>query len=211
MFIGKDLSNSYAFWSLEFWNQSLQDVWSVDASAPPPGPTTTPNFLNTTGALDPQLPLDWVVSPPGITMVGRPVEQAGGLTLYRVSHPIRMSSFVSGITLDGWMQEQSRYIRFASEPARGAVTVSLSRTAACVDRPARFTFRVSNLRIDDDGQPVAGRLQHVVKAVAPPCKLTLLRVPARAPFRLDAAATNLFKAGDGRELSAQVGYSFKPD
>ena len=29
-----------AFWSLEFWNQSIQDVWSVDASAPPPGPTS---------------------------------------------------------------------------------------------------------------------------------------------------------------------------
>ena len=69
-----------------------------------------------TARSDPQLPLDWVVAPPGIDMVGLPVEQAGGLTLYRVSHPIRMSSFVSGITLDGWMQEQSRFVRFAPKP-----------------------------------------------------------------------------------------------
>jgi hypothetical protein len=27
---------------------------------------------------------------------------------------------------------------------------------------------------------------------------------------IDATATNLFKAGDGRELAAQVGYAFKP-
>ena len=211
MFFGKDLSNSYAFWSLEFWNQSIQDVWSVDASAPPPGPTTSPNFLDTDGALDPQLPLDWVVAPPGLVLAGRAVEQAGGLTLYRVPHPIRMASFVSGITLDGWMQQDSRVRPLRAEAGpRDGRTISLDRGAACVDRPARFTFRVSSLRIDDDGQPVAGRLQRVVKAVAPPCKLTLVRIPATAPLRVDATATNLFKAGDGRELAAQVGYTFKP-
>src|SRR5205085_8453839 len=142
------------------------DVWSVDASAPPPGPTTSPNFSGTDGAFDPQLPLDWVVAPPGLVLAGRPVEQAGGLTLYRVPHPIRMTSFVSGITLDGWMQQESRYVRFAPRPVPGTVTVSLSRTAACVDRPARFTFRVSTLRIDEHRQPVADRLQRVVRAVA---------------------------------------------
>jgi hypothetical protein len=210
MFLGKSLSNSYAFWSLEFWNQSIQDVWSVDASAPPPGPTISPDFLSTNGALSPQLPVAWVVSPPEIVIAGDRVERAGGLDLYRVPHPIRMSSFVSGITLDGWMQEESRYVRFAPRPVPGTVTISLSRTAACVDTPARFTFRVSGVRIDDHGQPAPGRLQRIVKAVAPPCKLTLIRFPARAPLRIDAKATSLFKASDGRELSAQVGYSFKP-
>jgi hypothetical protein len=210
LFLGKSLSNSYAFWSLEFWNQSIQDVWSVDASAPPPGPTTSPDFRGTDGALSPQLPDDWVVAPPEIVMAGPVVERAGGLDLYRVPHPIRMTSFVSGITLDGWMQQESRYVRFAPKPVRGTVTISLSRTAACVDRPARFTFRVSTLRIDEHRQPVADRVQRVVKAVAPPCKLTLVRFPATAPFRIDATATHLFKAGDGRELAAQVAYAFKP-
>ena len=33
MYIGQSLGGSNAFWSVEFWNQSIQDVWSVDASA----------------------------------------------------------------------------------------------------------------------------------------------------------------------------------
>ena len=38
LYFGYAMQNSDAFWTLEFWNQSIQDVWSVDASAPPPGP-----------------------------------------------------------------------------------------------------------------------------------------------------------------------------
>ena len=34
MYIGQSLGGSNAFWSSEFWNQSIKDVWSVDASAP---------------------------------------------------------------------------------------------------------------------------------------------------------------------------------
>ena len=56
----------------------------------------------------------------------------------------------------------------------------------------------------------SARLQRIVKAVAPPCKLTIVHIPARAPLRVDATATQLFKAGDGRELAAQVGYRFTP-
>ena len=50
MFIGKSLQGSNAFWSIEFWNQSISDVWSVDATAPPPGPSVTPDFTNLDGA-----------------------------------------------------------------------------------------------------------------------------------------------------------------
>jgi len=213
MFIGKSLSNSYAFWTLEFWNQSIQDVWSVDASAPPPGPTTTPNFLRTDGALDPQLPDDWVVSPPEIAMIGKVVENAGGLNLYRVPRPIRMASFISGITLDGWMQDASTFVRFASRPLDGVVKISISRSAACggTIRPTRFTFRVTHLAINDDGQPVPRALETTAHVRVAPCADHVLTLPAQAPFRIDARADKLFTAGDGRQLSAFVAYSFTPD
>ncbi|MGH3003912.1 MAG: hypothetical protein ACRDM1_14835 [Gaiellaceae bacterium] len=214
MFIGQSLGDSSVFWSLEFWNQSIQDVWSVDASAPPPGPATTPNFLRTDGAVDPQLPIDWVLAQPAIRMIGTIREQAGGLNLYHVPHPIRIASFVSGITPDGWMQERSSFIRFAPRPLDGTVTVSLSRTASCgAIAPGRFTFRVSSLRIDPNGQPAAGKLQKIEHGVvrSTPCEQRTVTFRARAPFRIDASAAGLFKAGDGRELAAQVGYSFKPD
>ena len=52
MLIGESLGNSNAL-RVEFWNQSIEDVWSVDASAPRPGPAVTPNFLNVDGRSTP--------------------------------------------------------------------------------------------------------------------------------------------------------------
>ncbi len=212
LFIGKALANSDSLWTLEFWNQSIQDVWSVDATAPPPGPVTTPNFLRTDGALDPQLPVDWAVTPPEIAMIGKIAESAGGLNLYRVPHPIRAQSFVTGITADGWMQDASRFVRFAPHPVDGMVSISISRGAACgASIPTtRFTFRVSRLGIDSDGQPVPRATEAFVRTRVAQCASTVLHVPARAPFRIDAKATGLFKAGDGRELAAFVAYTFTP-
>jgi hypothetical protein len=212
MFIGKALANSNWLWSFEFWNQSIQDVWSVDASVPPPGPGVTPNFLHTDGTLDPQLPVDYALTQPEIVMIGKIEESEGGVNLYTVPHPIRMSSFVSGITADGWMQDYSRFVRFAARPVSGTITVSISRGAACGEVPdAHFTFRVSRLRIDGDGQPVAAKRERVARATVARCTASrVLHIPARAPFRVDATATGLFRAGDGRELSAFVSYSFAP-
>src|SRR6185312_15864393 len=99
------------------------------------------------------------------------------------------------------------------KPVDGTITISISRGAACGDVPAaHFTFKVSSLRIDDDGQPVPAKRQRVVRTSVPACtKQRVLRVPARAPFRVDANATGLFRSGDGRDLSAFVGYDFKPN
>ena len=151
MFIGQDLANSYAFWSLEFWNQSIQDVWSVDASRTGRrGRRVTPNFLDTDGALDPQLPLDWIVAPPGVDPVGRIVEQAGGLTLYRVAAPdphreLRLRDRIA----DGWMPTSAGTYRFAPKRrARERQSITLTRTAACGDRRRPLSPSGSNLRID---------------------------------------------------------------
>ena len=214
MFFGKALANSYWLWSFEFWNQSIQDVWSVDASVPPPGPGVTPNFLDTRGTLDPQLPVRYVLTQPAIVMVGRIKESEGGVNLYTVPHPIRASSFISGITADGWMQDYSRFVRLRAETGRRTSPPSLRSHAGrrAVRSPTHISRSgVSSLRIDGDGQPVAAKRERVSRVVVAPVRgQRVLRIPARAPFRLDATATRLFHAGDGRDLSAFVGYSFTP-
>ena len=211
MFIGKAISNSNLFWSLgssgtnpfrTFGRSTHRRHRRVQQ---PRRTSCTPTGHSTHSSL-------WIalLTPqPEIVMIGTVEESAGGLNLYRVPHPIRISSFVSGITADGWMQDYSRFVRFAPKPIDGTVTVAISREAACGNvPPARFTFRVSTLRIDDDGQPVADRRQRVARISVPPCsKWTVLPIRARAPFRLDGTATGLFKAGDGRDLSAFVSYT----
>lgn len=216
MFIGESLGGSNAFWSLEFWNQSVGDVWSVDASAPGPGPTTTPNYFDLAGTVNPQLPFRWIVAAPGVDPVGHLQETVGGLRLYRVRRPVRLADAAGGITPDGWMSTSSWYYRFTSAGTTpGTAVVSLSRTAACGDyAPSRITIRLSRLRIDTNGQPAAGRLlavRHVLLR-SNPCDARTVRIPARTPYRIDVSADGTFQPSqyDPRQLSAQVGFGFTP-
>jgi hypothetical protein len=218
LFIGRALQSSLSFWSTEFWNQSIEQAWSVDASTPPPGPTVTPDFSGTDGAMRPQVPVDWVVAPPEVGMRGVVVEKAGGFVLYRVTHPIRMVDFTSGITPDGWMElgTPSRYVRFATRPVHGVLTISASRTAAAACgnlAPSTFTFVVSRLRINRGGQPAAGPRQTSARTTvrSTPCDDKIIRIPAVAPLIVEGRAAGAFTAGDGRKLTAQVGYSFAPN
>jgi hypothetical protein len=216
VFIGQSLGGSNTFWGMEVWNQSIQDVWSVDASEPPPGPSVTPDYADTTGVVKPQLPVDWAVVTPGIDPVGALVEQAGGLRLYRMPHPIRLEATTSGLSPDAdWMSSTASYVRFAGADApRGVATVSLSRAAACGSFVASpITIRITRLVINADRQPGPGRLlteRHVLIR-SNPCDTKVLRFPVRTPFRIDLGATRTFLAPDGRQLSAQVSFGFSPN
>jgi len=216
LFIGEALAGSNAFWSLEFWNQSIGDVWSVDASAPGPGPTVTPNYADLSGRLDPQLPLDWVVASPGVDPVGRLAEPpVGGLRLLHVTRPVRIAAAEGGITPDGWMSTSAWYYHFApTGPERGHAVVTLSRTAACGDLPSsRITIRMSQLEINGDGQPSAGKLLQVRRLTlrSNPCQAVPVRIPARTPFRIDVSALGTFQPSqyDLRRLSAQISFGFE--
>jgi hypothetical protein len=219
MFIGQSLGGSDAFWSLEFWNQSVGDIWSVDASAPGPGPKRTPNYLDTTGAVDPQLPLDWIVATPGVDPVGTPEQTVGSLRLFHVTHPIRIADAQGLLSPDAnWMSTNAWYYRFTSagtEP--GFAVVRLSRAAACgAYKPSRITIKLSRIRITPhpDSQPVAGRLLAVRKVTirSNPCDTKTVRIPARTPYRIDVSAVGTFQPSqsDLRQLSAQVTFGFEP-
>jgi hypothetical protein len=217
MFIGKSLQSSNAFWSIEFWNQAIGDVWSVDATVPPPGPGITPDFTSLDGQVSPQIPVDFAVATPGVDMVGKVAEVAGGLTLYRLSKPIRIRDSVSGISPDGWMSTSAVYTRFAKPNARpGTAVVTLSRAAACGNLPAsHIVVRVSKVHINQDRQPAAGRLVAVRRRTlrSTPCDSLTVRVPVRPPFRVDVSSDRTFQPSqyDPRQLSAQVGFGFEPD
>jgi hypothetical protein len=220
MFIGQSLQTSNEFWSIEFWNQSLQYVWSVDATAPTPGPSTTPNYLGTDGAVDPQIPVDWIVASPGVNPVGDLRETAGGLRLYHVSHPIRIADAEGNVSTDAnWMSTSAWYYRFTSagkEP--GYATVSLSRAAACGSfKPSHMTIRLSSLRItpEPQAQPVAKKLlavRHVTVRSNPCTSNLVVKIPARTPYRIDVTADGTFQPSefDQRQLSAQITFGFEP-
>ena len=95
LYLGQHLNagTDLGVWLTEFWNRSLKYVWSVDGSAPGPGPTQTPN-THADGRLYPPPPggVDYVLAEPGIELdgkiVGRPPE-TGRWFLYKVKQPLR--------------------------------------------------------------------------------------------------------------------------
>ena len=217
MFIGQSLGGSNAFWSLEFWNQSMRDVWSADATAPGPGPTVTPDFVNTDGVVSPQLPLDWIVATPGIEPAGKLVATVGGLRLFRVPHPIRLQATTSGLSPDAsWMSTAAQYVHFGPKTEHpGIATVSLSRAAACGGYPpSPITIRVTRLRINGERQPSPGPLlaERKVLMRSNPCDTRTETFRVEPPFRIDLTASRTFQpsATDQRQLSAQVGFGFRP-
>ncbi len=219
MFIGQSLAGSNLFWSIEFWNQSIQDVWSVDATAPGPGPVITPNYANTRGVVVPQLPIHWVVAARGVDPAGKLATQAGGLRLFHVTPPIRMADAYGGLSTDGanWMTTSSFYYHFAtSGPQPGVASVSLSRAAACGGAPpSHMTVRLSSLRIDPtNGQPAPGRTLAVKHLLlhSNPCETRTLTFHTQTPFRIDVTAVGTFQASasDPRQLSAQVDFGWAP-
>jgi hypothetical protein len=217
MFVGQSLAGSFFFWSTEFWNQSIGYIWSVDGTAPGPGPVRTPNYLDTTGAVDPQLPIHWIVAAPGVDPAGDLKETAGTLRLYRVSRPIRFAEAEGGVSTDGanWMSTSSWYDRFTSAGTKpGVATVQLSRAAACGSfAPSHITVKLSRLRIDPEtGQPVAGHVLAVRRVTlrSSPCETKVVSIPARTPYRIEVTADRTFQPpNDVRQLSAQVVFGFK--
>jgi hypothetical protein len=217
MYFGQSMAGSNAFWSLEFWNRSIHEVWSTDATAPGPGSVRTPNYRDTTGAVIPQLPFGYVIAGPGVDPDGRLATTVGGLRLVAVTHPIRVRDAYGNISTDAdWMSTSAFYYRFTSagrEP--GYATVTLSRAAACGDHPpSHITVRLSSLRIDENGQPAPKKLlavRHVLLR-STPCDTKTVRIPARAPYRIDLSAVGTFQPSefDQRELSAQVTFGFEP-
>jgi hypothetical protein len=112
------------------------------------------------------------------------------------------------------MGDHSSFVVFGKPDARaGTVLVTASRLASCGDiAPARLTIRLSRLRIDSNAQPAPGRLLAIKRLVvrSNPCERGAVRLQARPPFRIDVSATGFFRPADGRTLSVQIGYAFKP-
>ena len=213
-------------WLLEFWNRSLKQVWSLDGTAPGPGPTLTPNLDNTNGTLsnDPHYP--YVVAEQGIDVVGKVLRvhlhRGGGAlvkwTLYRVSGPLRLRGAATGLYADGWSgPNDSAYTRYSTEGGRaGKLKVTVSWKQWAGPNRAKVTITIGTVRIGPDQQPRIGKAISVktwtVRAHQE--KSFVLQAPGPR-FRVDVNVSPHFRPhdydpanGDRRELGAVITYTF---
>jgi hypothetical protein len=214
-------------WLLEFWNRSIQGLWTLDGSGVGPGPTVTPDVVKPTGEIKLDRKFDYAVTDEGVNLVGQVVAQkthlAGGAPatwrLYRVAQPMRLRKNVEGFYPDGWTGERSAYSQFSTaENRRGYLIVDVNRAGGGKTLPANVRLEVGDLVIGEDTQPKLGRVR-VARTFSAPNDLShqfLVEAPP-APFRAEVRVWPPFsphdldpQSGDLRELGAQVSFRFVP-
>ncbi len=83
--LGQHMSdNPLGVASTEFWNRSIEKVWSVDGTGPGPGHTLTPDLQDVDGTLWPNPRTDFVLASGGVEVVGDEVAANDGSTLVRL-------------------------------------------------------------------------------------------------------------------------------
>ncbi|MET0939461.1 MAG: hypothetical protein ABWY51_09600, partial [Gaiellaceae bacterium] len=224
VYLGQNVNAGAALgiWLTEFWNRSLKHVWSLDGTAPGPGPVLTPDLVATDGRLAPDPGAKYVLAERGVdvdgTLVGRP-PKTGRWFVYRLNGPLRLAHAETGIFVDGWMGAESAYNQYASPSGQGGnMIVRLGRWAwGGPDKPGSVLIRVGTLVKGADKQPHIGEVTASRRWTIHSLSRATFVIPAPAPpFRVEVTVRPTFSPSDyegesdRRELGAQVGYFFIP-
>jgi hypothetical protein len=216
-------------WLLEFWNRSIQRVFSLDGTAQGPGPTRTPDARPADGVLSHSPGFPYVVEEVGIDVAGTEVARhrhvAGGhlvpWRLIRVDQPLRLRASVTGIYPDGWSGPTSAYTRYSTAGNRaGRVRVIISRAAwGGPDKKGHVTVSIGPIVIGPDNDPHVGRpvVTKELDIHSKQVKTVMLDAPGPR-FRIEVAINPTFKpielspqtTSDNRDLGASVSYVFLP-
>jgi hypothetical protein len=223
-FVGQDISSGDALGLnlMEFWNRDVKRVWSLDGTAPGPGPTLTPDLHSRRGRLSADAGQPFVLSTDRVDLVGAVVASRPGLTLRRAVHPLALRQASYGISTDGWIQGTSddpvasgTYAYFGPETRVGTLHASVGRRGFCatgVTAP-HIVVRAGPLELNEQNAPTIVHPSYVRRFVVPNCSARDLTIRIRPPFAVQVSATPLFhpidyNIGDNRYLGAQVGFAF---
>jgi hypothetical protein len=230
LYLGQQMTDPNGEWLLEFWNPHslIGRVWSLDGTAPGPGPTLTPDPRLPDGTLshDPHYP--YVVEERGMNVVGTIVathEHVAGGSLQRwrlvkIEPPLRLRSFATGVYADGWAGASSAYTHFGSGSAGGRMRVVVSRREwGGPDKFGNVTVRLGPIVIGDDNQPHVGEPALVRRFKIHSKGEVRLVLPVPGPrFRVEVTITPTFRprelspqtTTDNRDLGAKISYAFLP-
>jgi hypothetical protein len=216
-FFGENIGDANGVWLLEFWNKSIVHDWTLDASAPRPDPTLTPDVKTTDGRMWPDPGTDYAVTAGGVQVQGTTVDSRPGLVLRRITHPWRLQGALFGRSGDGWITSDALYVRLGPGRPRGTVSVSASRLGFCNQAApkAHVTIRIGAVALNEQQKPVLGRTYLTRRRVLANCAQWVEELPARPPFAVAVHVTPTVRpsdygASDARELGAVVDWKFTP-
>jgi len=219
--IGQQISDPTGVWLTEFFNPSIRKMWSLDGTAPPPGPILTPDLGAPDGTLTPPPETGFALALNGVELQAPVVDRRGRDTLYRLDgQPLRLASAITGLYSDGWMADKAAYNRFdISRDGPGFAVVKLSRVAWCGrDVPGKATVRIGPVTIGPDKQPALERVTATQTKILHHCRAKgfLLAVPS-VPWRVEVTIDPTFSPNaldpdnsDRRQLGAVLDVDFQP-
>jgi hypothetical protein len=205
-------------WLTEFWNRSIVHVWSVDGSAPGPGPTLTPDLTSIDGTLSSNAGTDYALALNGVDLVGEPVASMGPAQLVRLKGGVlRLRSSFTGVGEGAWTGPLAAYNQFDVEPGEARVAVvTLSRSAFCanVSIPSEVVVRIGPLAVGSDRQPALARQTAERSLRVTPCRTEVVELPAPpSPWRVEVESETFVphdidaSLTDRRELGVQVAFA----
>ena len=116
----------------------MRRVWSLDGTAPGPGPVLTPDLIATDGRLDGDPGYEYAVIDTGLAIAGTPVATQGATKVVRIAKPLRLQNSLAGVFSDGWIGSKipadrviADYNQFDAPKKPGVVDVTLSRKGFC--------------------------------------------------------------------------------
>lgn len=219
--IGQQISDPTGVWLTEFFNPSIRKMWSLDGTAPRPGPILTPDLAAGDGTLTPPPETEFALALNGVELQAPEVARRGLDVLYRLDgKPLRLGSSVTGLYSDGWMADKGSYNRYdISRDGPGFARIKLSREDWCgKDKPGKATVRIGPVTIGPDKQPALAEVTQEESVVLRSCQArTILLGALRVPWRVEVTIEPTFSPNeldptksDRRQLGAKLEAGFLP-
>ena len=210
---------------LEFWNRSVKNIWSLDGTAPGPGPVTTPDLRSHTGRLssDPGLPYALLTN--GVQLIGPTVDTRPNYVLTRLTaHPWRLRQTTYGVSDDGWIatangdatSADGGYAYFGPGHAPGILHVDVGRKVFCAaSAGTNVVVKVGPVALNEQRAAIVTHPTHVLRYHVPDCSIRHLTFVVRPPVAVQIHAAPLtlgtkYGIPDSRLFGVQVGFAFTP-
>lgn len=229
--IGQQIKDPTGVWLTEFFNRGVRKMWSLDGTAPGPGPILTPDLDAIDGTLTPSPETDYALAINDVTLQAPVVDRRGSDVLYRIDgKPLKLKDAIVGRTADGWITGTSddrvaraAYTRYdISGDGPGFAFVRLSRVDWC-PRPGKrssgtATIRIGPVGIGPDKQPAISEVTGERKIVVEDCRANgVLLQPPDGPWRIEVELEPTFSPNevdpgnsDRRQLGAVMEAGFRP-
>ncbi len=205
--IGQQITDATNIWLTEFFNPSVQRMWSLDGTAiKVGGPILTPDLNAVDGTLSPSPGTKYALAVNGVRLQAPIVARKKNAVLYRIDgKPLKLQEALVGRQTDGWMVGTSddpvarasytRYDVSADNP--GLAFVQLTRIGWCpkpgLRQTGKVTVRIGPVGIGPDKQPRIERVTEIRHFKVPDCRANAdTLTPPNVPWRMEITVAPTF-------------------